>query len=47
VTAERLWTFAVNNGGQLGRWAFIEVSDPWNAEGLIREKWLRPAEVVA
>jgi len=30
------WAPAVNNHGSLGRWAFVEISDPWAAEGTIR-----------
>ncbi len=40
ATAEHLWTVAVNNWGVLGRWAFLEVTDPWDAEHLIRAKYL-------
>jgi type III restriction enzyme len=40
--AEHLWTEAVNNWGGLGRWAFLEVTDPWDAEHLIRAKYLEP-----
>jgi type III restriction enzyme len=28
---------AVNNHGGFGRWAFIEIADPWNAQNLIRD----------
>ncbi len=28
----------MNNWGGLGRWAFLEVTDPWDAENLIRAK---------
>ena len=44
ATAEQLWTVAVNNWGGLGRWAFLEVTDPWDAEHLIRAKCLSLAE---
>lgn len=27
---------AVNNHGGFGRWAFLEVTDPWDAANLIR-----------
>lgn len=27
---------AVNHHGGFGRWAFIEIADPWDAEALIR-----------
>lgn len=36
ATARNLWTPAVNNHGQFGRWRFLEVDDPWNAAQLIR-----------
>jgi type III restriction enzyme len=42
ATAEHLWTVAVNNWGGLGRWAFLEVTDPWDAEHLIKSKYLEP-----
>lgn len=35
-TARTLWVPAVNNHGQLGRWDFLEIQDPWNAANLIR-----------
>ncbi|MCE5273251.1 DEAD/DEAH box helicase family protein [bacterium] len=35
-TARSLWIPAVNNHGGFGRWAFIEVSDPWDAQNTIR-----------
>jgi type III restriction enzyme len=30
-----LWVPAVNNHGGFGRWAFVEVTDPWDAWGVI------------
>jgi type III restriction enzyme len=36
ATARTLWTPAVNNHGGFGRWAFLEVDDPWDAQNLIR-----------
>lgn len=30
ATAQTLWVPAVNNHGGLGRWAFLEVQDPWH-----------------
>ena len=27
---------AVNNHGEFGRWAFVEIADPWNAKNAIR-----------
>lgn len=35
-TARTLWIPAINNHGAFGRWAFIEVADPWDAQNLIR-----------
>jgi type III restriction enzyme len=36
ATARTLWIPAVNNHGGFGRWAFLEVADPWDAQNLIR-----------
>ena len=36
ATATDLWVPAVNNHGRLGRWSFLEVTDPWDAANLIR-----------
>jgi type III restriction enzyme len=46
AAAEHLWTEAVNNWGGLGRWAFLEVTDPWDAGNLIRQKVLTAADQV-
>ena len=35
-TAKSLWISAVNNCGEFGRWAFIEILDPWNAQKELR-----------
>jgi len=35
-TARDFWVPAVNNHGGLGRWGFIEISDPWDAKNTIR-----------
>jgi type III restriction enzyme len=35
-TALDLWLPAVNGHGGFGRWAFIEIADPWNAANSIR-----------
>jgi len=35
-TARNLWVPAVNNHGGFGRWAFLEISDPWDAKNTIR-----------
>ena len=34
-TARNLWVPAVNNHGGFGRWAFIEIVDPWDAKHAI------------
>ena len=39
ATARTLWVPAVNNHGGFGRWAFIEIADPWDAKNAIRQ-WL-------
>ena len=36
TTARTLWIPAVNNHGGLGRWGFIEITDPWDAQNTIR-----------
>lgn len=36
ATARTLWVPAVNNHGGFGRWDFLEISDPWDAENAIR-----------
>jgi type III restriction enzyme len=36
ATARNLWIPAVNNHGGYGRWAFLEISDPWDAQNTIR-----------
>ena len=36
ATARTLWTPAVNNHGGFGRWAFLEIADPWDAKNAIR-----------
>ncbi|MBE9480003.1 MAG: restriction endonuclease subunit R [Chloroflexi bacterium] len=35
-TARNLWVPAVNNHGSFGRWAFLEISDPWDAKNTVR-----------
>jgi type III restriction enzyme len=35
-TARNLWIPAVNNHGGFGRWAFLEIVDPWDAKNTIR-----------
>lgn len=34
-TTRELWVPAVNNCGSFGRWRFIEITDPWEAGGMI------------
>ncbi len=36
ATARTLWVPAINNHGGFGRWEFIEIDDPWNAQNAIR-----------
>ena len=36
ATARTLWVPAINNHGGFGRWAFIEIADPWDAKNTIR-----------
>lgn len=36
ATARNLWVPSVNNHGGFGRWAFLEIGDPWDAQNLIR-----------
>jgi len=36
ATARDLWVPAVNTHGGFGRWAFLEITDPWNAQNTIR-----------
>ena len=43
ATARSLWVPAINNHGGFGRWKFIEVADPWDAQNLIRG-FLRSAQ---
>jgi type III restriction enzyme len=35
-TARELWVPAINNHGAFGRWAFVEVTDPWDAHATLR-----------
>jgi type III restriction enzyme len=43
-TARTLWMPAVNNHGGFGRWAFLEISDPWDAKNTIRAHLAVPVE---
>lgn len=44
ATARTLWVPAVNNHGGFGRWAFLEIADPWDAQNLIRDSLTRLLE---
>ena len=46
TTARTLWVPAVNHHGGFGRWDFIEISDPWDAENTIRSASERGTERV-
>ena len=45
-TARTLWVPAVNNHGAFGRWAFVEVTDPWDAQRTIRAALAAAGNVV-
>lgn len=45
AAARNLWVPAVNNAGTWGRWAFIEITDPWDARKAIRRILARPASI--
>jgi type III restriction enzyme len=32
-----MWLPAVNNHGEFGEWTFLELTDPWNMQNIIRE----------
>jgi type III restriction enzyme len=36
AAAQTLWVPAVNNAGTWGRWASVEIRDPWNSQSIIR-----------
>lgn len=46
ATARNLWVPAVNNHGGYGRWGFLEITDPWDAERTIRG-FLEGKEIMA
>ena len=37
-TVKNMWVPAVNNYGELGKWTFLEITDPWNIQNTIRER---------
>ncbi len=36
-TIRKLWVPAVNNSGQFGRWAYLEIKDPYQAMSGLQE----------
>ena len=38
TTAQSLWIPAVNHRAEFGRWAFLEITDPWDAQSAVRTK---------
>ena len=42
TTAQTLWIPAVNGHGEFGRWAFLEISDPWDSKNAIKKKLFKP-----
>jgi type III restriction enzyme len=44
AAARNLWVPAINNQGEFGKWAFIEISDPWDAKNTIRAELIRLSE---
>jgi hypothetical protein len=44
AAARNLWIPAVNNAGTWGRWAFIEIADPWDAQNAIRAMLSAPSD---
>ena len=45
AAARTLWIPAVNNEGSFGRWAFVEIDDPWDARNTIRAFLKDPAQL--
>jgi len=41
ATARNFWVPSINNHGGFGKWAFIEIRDPWNIKSEINEIFLR------
>ena len=44
AAAKDLWVPAVNNHGGFGRWAFLEITDPWIVKNDIRKFLQRPKQ---
>lgn len=47
ATAREQWVPGVNALGRYGRWDFIEITDPWNAETAIRTHLASRLELAA
>jgi type III restriction enzyme len=47
ATARERWVPGVSALGRYGRWDFIEITDPWNAESAIRDQLARRVGVAA
>lgn len=41
TTAQTLWIPAVNGHGEFGRWAFLEIRDPWDAQNELRSSIIK------
>jgi len=39
ATARSLWVPAINNHSGFGRWAYMDISDPWDAMNTIRAEF--------
>jgi len=46
ATARTLWVPAINNHGGFGRWAFLEITDPWDAKNTIRNYLSAPTQAL-
>jgi type III restriction enzyme len=45
ATARDFWVPAVNNHGGFGKWAFLEITDPWNTKNIIRNFLLNYSQI--
>lgn len=46
AAARTLWVPSVNNHGGFGHWAFIEITDPWDAQNLIHSFLAREVVII-
>jgi hypothetical protein len=46
TTTQTLWIPAVNGHGEFGRWTFLEVRDPWDAQNEIQRILRVPSRTV-